>query len=129
MLTMTAAEYRALRRKPHKYGAARCACSQGHVHASRKEARDCDTIEALKKGGEYIDVKTQVRFPLFAMNAGEGRQGIKVCDHIVDKLVTRRDGTKEVIESKGFATAEWALKRKMFEANYPDIVYTVWRGK
>jgi len=113
--------------KRHKYGAKRCACSLGHIHASRKEARDCEKVEILRKGGEYTEVKTQVRFPLYAWSGFAHDNMIKVCDHIVDKLVTRKDGKKEVIESKGFATSEWILKKKLFEANYPDIIYTTWR--
>ena len=97
----------------------------GHIHASRQEARDCEKITLLEKAGEYLEVKTQVSFPLYADSPG-GK--VKVCTHIVDKLVTRRDGTKEVIETKGFSTDTWALKKKMFEANYPGIIYTVWRG-
>jgi hypothetical protein len=117
-------------KRAHKYGAKRCACSLGHTHASRKEARDCEKVEILRKGGEYTEVKTQVRFPLYAFSPeyhNIGGYRIKVCDHIVDKLVTRKDGKQEVIESKGFATSEWILKKKLFEANYPDIIYSTWR--
>jgi hypothetical protein len=78
----------------------------------------------LKKSGEFKEAKTQVSFPLYAYSAGIK---VQVCTHIVDKLVTRKDGTQEVIETKGFCTPEWALKRKLFEANYPDIIYSVWR--
>lgn len=100
-----------------KYWSISCRCLQGHVHQSRLEAGHCDFIANMKGANKY---KTQVKYPL-AIN------GKHICNHYVDFEVEHADGTVEVIESKGFETAIWRLKRKMFEACYPDIKYTVWR--
>jgi hypothetical protein len=53
-----------------------------------------------------------------------------ICSMRVDFLVEHNgkmaaDGELEWIEFKGFATPEWLLKKKLFEAVYPDRKYTV----
>jgi hypothetical protein len=103
-------------------------CHQGHIHQSKLESGHCDKINLLLKAGEYSKVETQVSFPLYAwFGMAIGGDKVKICTHIVDKLVTLKDGSKQVIETKGFGTDIWALKKKLFEANYPEIKYLVWR--
>ena len=51
--------------------------------------------------------------------------GIRITTHKVDFLVMTKKGKLEVNETKGFPTPEWNLKRKLFEALYPDIPYIV----
>jgi hypothetical protein len=51
--------------------------------------------------------------------------GKHICNAIVDFLVLHEDGELEYVEIKGFATATWKLKRKLIEALYPGIRYTV----
>jgi hypothetical protein len=54
---------------------------------------------------------------------------IKICDYMADFLVQYADGRKELVECKGFWTAEAKLKRKLFEAtwlqDHPDIKYVI----
>jgi hypothetical protein len=106
--------------KANKYHAEKCRCRHGHIHDSRKEAADCEKIHLLKSSGEITDIKRQVSFNLTV-------NGQKICGHKPDFLITLKDGRKQVIESKGFATDAWVIKRKLFQALYPDIEYIVWR--
>src|ERR1035437_8118780 len=44
-----------------------------------------------------------------------------VCQYRIDFIVYHLDGTKEFVETKGYATDTWKLKWKLFEALYSDI--------
>lgn len=55
-----------------------------------------------------------------------------VCTYRIDFTVYHNDGTKEYVETKGYATPTWRLKWKLFEALYgdkPDIQLTVVKQK
>lgn len=95
---------------------------------SRREAAYYGELLMQKKAGLISGFKRQVTFHLYAHEVGaepEFQRQRQVCDHRVDFLVTRLNGDQEVHEVKGFATEVWNLKRKLFEANYPDIPYKV----
>jgi hypothetical protein len=54
--------------------------------------------------------------------------GVHICDHIVDFALFDKAGrVLEVHEVKGFADKAWPIKRKLFEALYPNIPYRVIR--
>jgi len=107
--------------KRNKYNAKSCKCNQGHLHDSRGEAGYCNQLALLKKAGEILDYSIQRTFHLEV-------NGKTVCQHRVDFWVEGPGGNFEVHEFKGFATREWNLKRKLFEALYPDIPYYVVKG-
>ena len=89
-----------------------------HQHGSRFEADYCDQLKLLVKAGEIQEFEYSVRYILKVNDK-------TICEHWPDFLVTRNDGGQEVHETKGFATKEWGLKRKLFEALYPNIPYIV----
>jgi hypothetical protein len=101
-----------------KYRSKRSICSNGHYHPSKLESGYCDMLDMLVKDGEIKDYKSQVTYT-FIVNKQ------KICSHIVDFVVTTNDGSQEVHETKGYAHAVWNIKRKLFEALYPDINYIV----
>jgi len=103
-----------------KYNNTSCYCNLGHKHDSMAEAGYCNHLLLLKKAKEIKDFKTQVSYPLMVNDK-------RVTVHIVDFEVINKEGKKEVHEYKGFATAVWNLKRKLFEACYPSIPYIVIR--
>lgn len=104
---------------------------------SKKEAGYYSQLKIEKRAGLIKSFERQVAFDLYAApvltltpgvrGLDSTAYGIRVCSHIVDFLVTRKDGSLEVREVKGFATDVWDLKRKLFEANYPAIPYKVIR--
>ena len=51
--------------------------------------------------------------------------GKHICNHYVDFIVTKNDGSIEAHEYKGFRTGVWLLKMKLFKALYPEIPYIV----
>ena len=93
---------------------------------SKKEAGYYQQLKIEKRCKLIKGFERQVSFELFAYSPAAMRfEGVSVCKHIVDFLVTLPDGKREVREVKGFATDVWDLKRKLFEANYPQIPYKV----
>jgi hypothetical protein len=110
--------YQFKKNSPRIKNYASATCLKGHRHDSVGEAAYCNQLQLLLKAGEIIDIEYQKTFDLCI-------DGKKICGHRVDFLVTMPDGSKCVHEYKGFATQLWALKKKMFEACYPEIEYKV----
>lgn len=46
--------------------------------------------------------------------------GYVVCQYRIDFIIHHNDGTREYVETKGYATDTWKLKWKLFEALYSD---------
>ena len=112
-------------RRQNKYGAVRTVTRNG-IFDSKKESAYCQDLELLKhaRGPDKIkDYERQKTFELRGLN------GKTICTHRVDYLVTLMDGTQEVHEVKSSITMtrEWAIKRKLFEDNFPQIRYIVIR--
>ena len=105
--------------KPNKYRNKSCTCLSNHLHDSRGEGAYCDRLRYEKLGGEIKDYEIQKKFNLTV-------EGEHLCNHIVDFLVTKNDGTVEVHEYKGgILTREWRLKHKLFLKCYPNMPYKV----
>jgi predicted nuclease of restriction endonuclease-like RecB superfamily len=51
--------------------------------------------------------------------------GVKICRMVPDFLVEHRNGKYEYVEIKGFSTAVYKLKAKLFTALFPEAWYTV----
>lgn len=102
---------------------------------SKKEAGYYQQLKLEKRAGLIRSFERQVAFDLFGSVFSRPMRDVllisygykKVCVHIVDFLVTLPDESTEVREVKGFSTDIWDLKRKIFEANYPNIPYKVIR--
>lgn len=110
--------------KREKYGNKKQTVA-GVTYDSKLEADYSGQLKMEKRCKLIKDYERQVSFELYAW--GPDGKRTQVCRHLVDYLVTLNDGTKEVREVKGFATAVWDLKRKLFESNYPAIPYKVVR--
>lgn len=104
-------------RKQNKFGA-RKQEHNGRWYHSKKEAAYAAELDLRKKAGDVIEWKPQVKVSLDV-------NGYHICNYIVDFEVTLSDGKKELVEVKGFETPEWTLKRKLFEALYPNLSYVV----
>ena len=105
----------------NKYRNTSCICQRKHIHQSIGEAGYCNQLDLLERAGEIKSYKSQVvyRFKV---------RGKHITTHIVDFVVTTKEGKIEVHEFKGFATVLWRVKMKLFEACYPKIPYIVVRG-
>lgn len=92
----------------------------GIKYQSSAEAKYALDLDSLKKAKEIVDWERQVTIPLDV-------NGNHICNYRIDFKVYHKDGTTEYVEVKGFATEEWRLKWKLFEALYttPDTKLTI----
>ena len=105
-------------RKKNKYNANSCRCINDHSHDSRDEARYCEQMHIEMKAGHYKSID---RARQFELRVNDNR----ICLHQPDWFVVYPDGSEGIVEYKGFATREWDIKRKLFEALYPELTYVV----
>lgn len=106
---------RALGLTKNKYGNKRSRCLLKHDHDSRAEADYCNSLLADKQSGRIVGFRVQQRWPV-----GPG------IVHVVDFEIFGNMGLViEVHDVKGFETAVWKMKHKLFCDKYPHIKYRV----
>lgn len=105
--------------RPKKYGNRTCFVD-GIRFDSRREADYYAHLKLEKRAKVILDFERQVQIDLVV-------NGKKICAHRIDFFVTLAGGGKEVREVKGYETPEWEIKRKLFEALFPEIPYKVIR--
>ena len=121
-----------LRPNWNKFHTRRCACNNGHVHASGVEARRCDFLHLLMRarppqeiyGGRIVEIISQ---PTIALDVN----GVHVCNYRGDFAIivrTHAGVRKTIIEdSKGFTTDVFRIKRKLYDAINPGCPLQVVR--
>lgn len=102
----------------HKYNAKKSVCQSGHTHPSMGEARYCDILRLKKKAGEIKDYETQVNHTLYV-------NGQKITVMRIDFKVINIDSSWEYHEFKGVLTKDFKIRKTLFEAINPDIVYKI----
>lgn len=101
----------------HKYGAKRT-LYDGRWYASKGEANYATLLDVRKRAKDIADWWPQVSMPITV-------NGVKVCKLVIDFKVLHNDQSIEWIEFKGFETAVWRLKKRLFAAMYPKEKLTV----
>lgn len=113
---MTAAEYQALREhqhRPHKYGAKKVHYN-GQLYPSRLEAATHETLDNLMHSTYVARRPVRVaRGPRFVFRSG--------IVYVADFEVEWSDGRVTIIETKGFETPTWRLKRRLMADEFPDV--------
>lgn len=88
---------------------------------SLKERNHYIVLEHLEKTGQIKDLKRQVKYelqPSFKLNG----KTIRAINYIAD-FTYLKDGILVVVDTKGFRTKDYLLKKKMFQYKYGmDIV-------
>lgn len=109
-------------KRPNKYNAEKAACTQGHVHASKREQRRCNELHLLQRAGAISALQVQHQFwfvidgkPLKHSNGR--RAGFKV-DFAYIELPELKDVAED---SKGFTVRDYPLRAALFRALFPDI--------
>ena len=93
------------------------------VFDSKKEAAYYNTLKMLKRAGEVLKIDLQPEFPynmyctVPGINDGS-RVYAKQYKYVADFRVFYKDGHIEIIDTKGFSTAEFKRKKKIIEAIY-----------
>ena len=88
------------------------------LYDSKKEAEFAMELDSLLLKERIRFWQRQVPIELIVKDS-------LICRAIVDFRVIHTDGSVEYFEVKGYATAVGKLKRKLIEALYPEIRYTV----
>ena len=94
----------------------------GISYASIKEANCARDLDLRKKGKDIKDWSSQIPFGLLVNEK-------KICRYIVDFQIIHKDNSVELVECKGYATRDWKIKKKLFEATvlkeHPKWIYTI----
>jgi hypothetical protein len=86
----------------------------GHKYDSKFEAQYAAELALRKKAGDIKDWHAHESIDLRV-------NGHLVATYKIDFVVEHNDGSTEYVETKGFETADWRLKWKLFEALYSGI--------
>ena len=108
-----------LKGKPSKYRARKTEVD-GIKFASQKEANYYCELKIRKRAGEIRDFELQ---PVFILQPAFEKNGQKYREikYIADFKVIYTDGRVEIIDTKGYLTKDFLLKRKLFEYRYPAL--------
>lgn len=113
--------------RKNKFGAKRTPCGQGHVHASKAEARRCDALTVLERVGHIRNLEQQ---PRYFFVAPDGRRVVDDRGQAVRYTAdfryeeARKGGEWHAVteEVKGpFRDAAWRLRRAFFRFFHPDV--------
>jgi hypothetical protein len=83
----------------------------GITFASKKEARKYQELNILKTAGDLVSIEMQVAFRIVYEN-------ILICKYIADFVTYDKNGIRHVIDTKGFRTREYIIKKKLVKAFY-----------
>lgn len=93
----------------------------GHKFDSRLEARHYTELKYAVLGGIISELEIQPRFELQPAFDKGGKHYRKI-EYVADfKYKINKTGEIIIQDSKGFKTAVYELKKKMFEYKYPDL--------
>lgn len=96
----------------------------GILFHSRMESMYYRHLQKLKKKGIVVEVELQPQFILLPTIQKSKRKFLKI-SYKADFKVTYADGRVDIVDVKGKADKVFRLKRKMFEAFYPDLELSV----
>lgn len=107
--------------KKHKYSAVRTIVD-GIPFDSKKEAAKYRELKLLKMAGEIVELELQPEFVLQDAYIRHGK-AIRAIVYRADFRAKYKDGRVVVMDTKGFRTKEYLLKKKLLLARYPDIEF------
>lgn len=110
----------------NKYSNRKSVCMAGHIHDSKKEAERCTELNLLVKAKVISGLEVQKRFVLIPPRKYNKMPNERGLDYIAD-FVYMENGVMVIEDCKGYKTAEYIAKRKMFKDKYcfgnSDIVF------
>lgn len=105
----------------NKYGARKTHCNHGHTHDSKREAKRCDELHLLQRGGEIVGLQVQPPKVDFVINGAPVKlanghvAGIKPDFSYVEK------GQKVIEDSKGMIVRDFPLRWAIAKHLHPSI--------
>lgn len=96
----------------------------GYTFDSELEAKYYEYLKYLKMSGEVKGFELQPEFELIPKQVDDnGKTLFRGTKYRADFEVEYSSGHKEVVDVKGFKTASYLIKRKMFLKKYPDTYF------
>lgn len=91
----------------------------GIMFDSQKEARKYAELKLLQRAGGVTEIELQPKFNLLQGFKYRGKK-IQGVTYTADFLVSYRDGRKQIIETKGYKTRDYILRKKMLLLKIKD---------
>lgn len=85
----------------------------GLMFDSRFEAKKWQELCVRQRIGEITDLQRQVRFSLIPTRY-YGKECVRGCSYVADFVYKEKDGQSVVVDTKGFETPEYIVKKKLF---------------
>lgn len=115
--------YSGVKKKENKYHAEKCEYN-GEVFDSKREREFYGQLKLLERCGQVSNIRRQVEYELIPAQREPDsigkRGGVKrgktieaAIKYRADFVYTDRDGVEIVVDTKGFRTKDYILKRKM----------------
>ena len=104
------------KKKCNKYGNRKISLD-GLTFDSRFEAKKWQELCMRQRIGEITELQRQVRFPLIPTRH-YGKECVRGCSYVADFVYTEKDGQSVVVDTKGFETPEYIIKKKLFLEKY-----------
>lgn len=93
----------------------------GITFPSQKEANKYAELKILQRAGEVIELELQPVFLLLEGHRDKNGKWHRPIKYKADFRVTYKDGKIEVIDTKGYQTPAYRMKKKMLLDRYPGI--------
>lgn len=119
---MKVLQSRFLRHTPRNKYQAEKAFLNGIKFDSKKERNYYAELLLLKKAGEVVKIELQPQFILQPRFEHDGKKERAIV-YRADFKVTYADGHIEIVDTKGFKTDVYGIKRKMLLYRYPNIFF------
>lgn len=106
-----------MKKRKNKYNAKKTVVD-GITFDSKDEADFYLHLKELKRKGKIKEFELQPQFELLPKFTNPKGKTILPINYKADFLVRHNDNSTEVIDVKGFETADFKLKKKLFEYKY-----------
>lgn len=114
-------QYALLKQPKSKYKAKKTKVD-GLTFDSKKESKEWATLCMLQKAGQIEELYRQYSFPLIPTRK-YGNETVRGCKYIADFFYRDKDLGWVAQDTKGYQTAEYKVKKKLFLEKY------VWTGQ
>lgn len=91
---------------------------------SKLEAEYYEYLKLLKQSNGIKNFILQPKYKLLDRFEKDGKK-YREMNYIADFEVLHNDDGREIIDVKGFETADFKIKRKLFDNKYPDLLLTL----
>jgi len=92
---------------------------------SEREKKDYIRFLWLQERGEISDLQTQIKFELQEHYKINGKT-IRAINYVADFTYYDKEGKFHVVDTKGFRTEVYKIKKKLFEYKYGIEIEEIW---